>query len=70
MGPEAEFFVFDDVRFDQSQGNAGFYFIDSIEGALELRRARSVRTSDTRSVRRRATSPSRRPTRSRTCARR
>jgi glutamine synthetase len=32
MGPEAEFFVFDDVRFDQSQGNAGFYFIDSIEG--------------------------------------
>jgi glutamine synthetase len=31
FGPEAEFFVFDDVRFDQKQ-NAGFYIIDSIEG--------------------------------------
>jgi glutamine synthetase len=33
MGPEAEFFLFDDVRFDQSQPNAGYYFIDSNEGA-------------------------------------
>src|SRR5262249_35671217 len=33
MGPEAEFFVFDDVRFDQSQPNAGYYFLDSAEGA-------------------------------------
>ena len=33
MGPEAEFFLFDDVRFDQSQPNAGYYFVDSIEGA-------------------------------------
>jgi glutamine synthetase len=31
MGPEAEFFIFDDVRFDQTP-NAGFYYIDSIEG--------------------------------------
>ncbi len=31
MGPEAEFFIFDDVRFDQTP-NSGFYYIDSIEG--------------------------------------
>lgn len=30
-GPEAEFFIFDDVRFD-SQPNSQFYFVDSIEG--------------------------------------
>ena len=33
FGPEAEFFVFDDVRFDHSQPNAGYYFLDSVEGA-------------------------------------
>jgi glutamine synthetase len=32
FGPEAEFFVFDDVRFDQNQ-HSGYYFIDSAEGA-------------------------------------
>ncbi len=31
FGPEAEFFVFDDVRFETSS-NSGFYFVDSIEG--------------------------------------
>jgi glutamine synthetase len=31
FGPEAEFFIFDDIRFDQSV-NAGYYFIDSVEG--------------------------------------
>jgi glutamine synthetase len=30
IGPEAEFFIFDDVRFDQDQ-KSGYYFIDSIE---------------------------------------
>ncbi len=30
-GPEAEFFVFDDVRFDQNS-NSGFYYLDSVEG--------------------------------------
>jgi glutamine synthetase len=32
FGPEAEFFVFDSVRFDQNQFS-GYYFIDSDEGA-------------------------------------
>ena len=31
MGPEAEFYVFDSVRFETKQ-NAGYYFIDSVEG--------------------------------------
>lgn len=31
FGPEAEFFIFDDVRFDQ-RPNYGFYYIDSVEG--------------------------------------
>ncbi len=30
IGPEAEFFIFDDIRFDQSP-NCGFYYIDSSE---------------------------------------
>ncbi len=32
VGPEAEFFVFDDIRFDQNT-QSGYYFIDSIEGS-------------------------------------
>jgi glutamine synthetase len=31
FGPEAEFFIFDDVRFDQTV-NMGFYQVDSVEG--------------------------------------
>ncbi len=31
FGPEAEFFVFDDVKFD-SQPNGSFYMVDSVEG--------------------------------------
>ncbi|MBI3541262.1 MAG: type I glutamate--ammonia ligase [Deltaproteobacteria bacterium] len=31
FGPEAEFFVFDSVRFDQT-ANSGYYFVDSVEG--------------------------------------
>jgi glutamine synthetase len=32
FGPEAEFFIFDDARFDQNQ-HEGYYHIDSVEGA-------------------------------------
>ncbi|KST64468.1 type I glutamate--ammonia ligase [Mastigocoleus testarum] len=31
FGPEAEFFIFDDVRFDQNE-NSGYYYVDSVEG--------------------------------------
>lgn len=31
FGPEPEFFVFDDIRFDQAE-NYGFFYIDSVEG--------------------------------------
>ncbi len=31
FGPEAEFFVFDDVRFDQTE-NKAYYYVDSVEG--------------------------------------
>jgi len=42
FGPEAEFFVFDDVRFDQT-ANAGYYFVDSIEG--EWNRGKDTRAA-------------------------
>ena len=31
FGPELEFFIFDDIRFDQTE-NSGYYYIDSAEG--------------------------------------
>ena len=31
VGPEAEFFVLDDIRFDQNE-HSGYYFLDSVEG--------------------------------------
>jgi glutamine synthetase len=31
FGPEAEFFIFDDVRFDQTV-HSGYYYLDSVEG--------------------------------------
>ncbi|UCF04905.1 MAG: type I glutamate--ammonia ligase [bacterium] len=37
FGPEAEFFIFDDVRFAQNE-NSGFYIVDSMEGAWNTAR--------------------------------
>ena len=37
IGPEPEFFVFDEVRFEQNQ-HRGFYQIDSVEGAWNTAR--------------------------------
>jgi glutamine synthetase len=37
-GPEAEFFVFDDIRYEQT-ANSGFYAIDSVEGQWNTGRA-------------------------------
>jgi len=31
FGPEAEFYIFDSIRFDQNQ-HSGFYFVDAVEG--------------------------------------
>lgn len=31
FGPEAEFFIFDDIRFDQNE-HEGYYYLDSVEG--------------------------------------
>ena len=40
FGPEAEFFIFDDIRYD-SQTNCGYYFIDSVEGQWNTGRVES-----------------------------
>ncbi|KPL13425.1 MAG: glutamine synthetase [Bacteroides sp. SM23_62] len=37
VGPEPEFFIFDEIRYDQTQ-NMGFYQIDSVEGAWNTNR--------------------------------
>ena len=37
IGPEPEFFIFDEVRYEQTQ-NRGFYQIDSVEGAWNTAR--------------------------------
>ncbi|MBD3320300.1 MAG: type I glutamate--ammonia ligase [Chitinivibrionales bacterium] len=41
LGPEAEFFIFDDVRFDQTQ-NMGYYFLDSVEGRWNTGREEDI----------------------------
>ncbi len=42
FGPEAEFFIFDDVRFDQN-AHSGYYHVDSIEG--EWNRGKDTRAA-------------------------
>ena len=69
FGPEAEFYIFDDVRFDQDQHSACYYGRLG-RGHLEHRPRRGARTSATSPGTRRATSPSRRWTTTRTCGRR
>ena len=62
IGPEAEFFIFDDVRFDQTP-NEGYYYLDSDRRRVEPRPRRRSRTWATSCVTRKATSPCRRPMR-------
>ena len=69
FGPEAEFFVFDDVRFSSDPYNTGFK-LELLGTADQLRTPNmKAATSATASAPRAATSPSRRRTRCRTCAR-
>ena len=63
FGPSLEFFVFDDVRYDQTAHSA-FYCVDSGEGQWNTGPRRTARTSGTRSRTSKGTSPARRPTRS------
>jgi len=40
FGPEAEFFIFDDIRFDQNE-HEGYYHVDSVEGRWNTGRIES-----------------------------
>jgi glutamine synthetase len=40
FGPEAEFFIFDDIRFDQNE-HEGYYYVDSVEGRWNTGRPES-----------------------------
>ena len=67
-GPEAEFYIFDSIRYDQSQFE-GYYHIDSVAGAWTSRAARRrAATSGTSRATRAGTSRCRRWTSTRTCA--
>ena len=75
VGPEAEFFVFDHVAFDQTV-NRGYYEVDSTQGFWnrgqgfgEAGATATAATSATRCAPRRATSRRRPGTPTRTCAR-
>ena len=55
FGPEAEFFIFDDIRYDARE-HCGYYYVDSCEGQWNTGRAEGP-TWATRRGTRRATSP-------------
>ena len=57
FGAEAEFYIFDDVRFE-TKADAGDYYIDSVEAAWNTGRRRRVATRATRPATRVATSRS------------
>ena len=59
FGAEAEFFIFDNVRFDQNQ-HSGFYFIDAEEGRWNSGRAKEITLVTARATRK-AISRFRRP---------
>ena len=44
FGPEAEFYIFDSVRFDQNQFS-GYYYLDSVEGVWNSGRERELNGS-------------------------
>jgi nitrogen regulatory protein PII len=67
FGPEAEFFIFDDVRFKADPYNTGFV-LDSTELPINSDTPTRAATSATASAPRAATSRCRRSTRRRTCA--
>ena len=67
-GPEAEFYIFDDVRYDQTAQAA--ITTSTPSRASGTRGGRRARTWATSCGTRKVTSPSRRPTSSRTSARR
>ena len=69
FGPEPEFFIFDDVRFETT-GNASFYKVESVEGQWNTGPGRGPATSATSPGRRRGTSRRRRWITTRICARR
>ena len=66
FGPEPEFFILDDIRFDQNEHEA-YYHVDSREGRWNSGRLK-VPTSATNPATKRATSRCRRSTHSKTSA--
>ena len=70
FGPEAEFYIFDSVRFDQNQ-HSGYYYLDSVEGVWNSGHDRELSGAPNLAYKpryKRATSRSLRWTSSKTCA--